>query len=498
MYIIGIDIGTTNCKIALFETNSFKLVKLYRFATGKIEKNGETDFDLDQIWLNLKTGIREVCNDIEQKDKIIGISIASVGESGVLINSDNMRIGPAIAWFDPRGSEYIQEIYKKKALNKIYEIVGVPPHSNYSLPKIQWIRNRYPESKKTGVQWLCLANYFAFMLTGKKTIEGSLASRTLAFDITKNDWSEEILKYAGLDKSIFPPLVKSGEPIGHLTKEIAKELKLDIKTMVAVAGHDHMVGSLTVGLESEKELLNSTGTTEGLLFLQKRPNLSKESFESKLSNGIYVKEEFYSYFGSLPSGGYAIDWIRKMLDIKNSRSFNELVLRVFNIYKLSGFDNKEILIIPHIRGSGPPIRSYKSKGLIYGFDDKTTKADIIFGLFLGLCFELKNLFITFQKLSGIKNPIIKVIGPATLNPFWLQLKADVLGCEIHAFEIEEAVAKGAAISFALAQNIIQQYEWYINEKVRIYYPNPKKTEQFNKTFQNKYLYMLNAKKLIEG
>lgn len=497
MYIIGIDIGTTNSKVVLYSAEEFKQEKLFRFETGKKANNGETDFDLDQIWLNLKRGIKEVSNEIKEKNKIVGISIASVGESGVLLDSHNRRIGPAIAWFDPRGREYIKKLEKKNALNKIYRITGIPPHSNYSLPKILWIRNKYPESNKPDVTWLCLANYFAFLLTGKKTTEVTLASRTLAFDIEKNDWSEEILESVHLDRTIFPPLVRSGEPIGHLTKEIAEELKLNKETLVAVAGHDHMVGSLSVGLNPNNELLNSTGTTEGLLIIQKKPNLSAESLNCKLSNGVYVRPGYYSYFGSLPSVGYSINWARKLFGF-NASLLNEGLLSILNVYQSGGFYKKEILFIPHIRGSGPPIRSTQSKGLIYGFDDKTTREDIIFGLFLGLCFELKNLFLIFKKLSHLEKPIVKVIGPAALNPLWLQLKADVLGCDVYAYEIEEAVAKGAAISFAYSQNLIKQTNDFVNEKVTIYHPNKLKTEQFDGLFRSKYLHLLKAKNQIEN
>ncbi|MDV2583710.1 hypothetical protein, partial [Alkalibacillus haloalkaliphilus] len=82
------------------------------------------------------------------------------------------------------------------------------------------------------------------------------------------------------------------------------------------AGHDHLVGSLTVDLKPDSELLNSTGTTEGLLFLQNKPSLSEKSFKAKLSNGIYVKNSLFSYFGSLPSAGYSIEWLRNLLGMQ--------------------------------------------------------------------------------------------------------------------------------------------------------------------------------------
>ena len=50
---------------------------------------------------------------------------------------------------------------------------------------------------------------------------------------------------------------------------------------------------MTAGLYDEKNILNFTGTTEGLLVLKKEPGLGENFFNFSFSNGLHVSEDFY-------------------------------------------------------------------------------------------------------------------------------------------------------------------------------------------------------------
>ena len=43
-----------------------------------------------------------------------------------------------------------------------------------------------------------MEDYVVYHLTGKRQIDYSLATRTMAFDIKKLDWSKEIFEVAGM------------------------------------------------------------------------------------------------------------------------------------------------------------------------------------------------------------------------------------------------------------------------------------------------------------
>lgn len=497
MYFIGIDVGTTNCKICLFAKHDFSLISKYSFVTPKIITKDSSDFDVEKLWTGIEEGLREIVQAVKDPDEIKHISVASVGEAGVLTDLDGNITGPAMTWYDTRTKDVCESVIRKTGRQKIYNITGLPAHSNYSLNKILWIREnteKYPKDRK----WLCMAEYITYKFTGIRKAEFSLASRTMALDIKNKKWSEEILKDTDLEKNVFSELAESGEPAGAVCGKTAEKTGLSVKTTVSTAGHDHMCGSAAAGLYDENGILNSTGTTEGLLFLRREPGLGEKFFDSNFSNGIHVLKDFYTIYSSLPSAGYAIEWFRKKFDISEDEFYRMTENLYEKIMQKDYLPEAEGIFIPHLRGSGPPVRSIKTRALFYGITEGTTKEELLLIIFQGLCFELKNLLNSIEELTVQKFSEIKVIGSACRNRLWLKLKADILGRDIAAYEIEEAVSKGAAMLGAYKNGYIKDLNiTEKNETIRKIKPDRRAAKYYTKIFNEIYRPFYNFKTDIE-
>lgn len=495
MYSIGIDVGTTNCKICLFNLPDFELVKKYGFPTPKIINNGNSDFDINAIWNGILEGLTTVSKHIENPEDIISIGVASVGESGVLLDEENSIIGPVITWYDTRSTKQLDGLIKVINESALYEITGIPAHSNYSINKIKWIEENNRDSIPKS--WLCLAEYVAFKLSGEKRSEYSLASRTMALDINNKRWSDEITSAMRLPKHLFSPLVEAGKSIGGLLPELSERTGLSESTSIAICGHDHMCGSVAVGLTDEDQMLNSTGTTEGLLIVSKKLFVNDEFFSSRLSNGIHVLDGLNTVYASLPSAGYAVEWYKKLFNLTDEE-FISLVDEL-NARGDKEDENKDPgIFIPHLRGSGPPKRSIFSRALLYGIDEDTSKLDVLKTVFEGLCLELKFLLETYENLTGKKYKEIKVIGAACKNEYWLKLKASILEREIVAYEVDEAVSKGAAILSSYDKGHYDLESLISNTSgTRVFYPDPACSERYRAVYQNLYRPIYEAKVQIE-
>lgn len=436
---IGLDVGTTNSKVVLCSLPSCNVIHLVKFKTPKIENGGYVDFDIDGLERDLTSALRE-CSVAVPAQSIKFISIASVGESGVLVYPDGTRVVKSIAWFDKRGEEFAAEVYKRDLAFRDYEITGIPAHANYGLFKLLWMREH--GCAVDNAQWLPLGDYVAWWLSGVALQDESLASRTFALDLEKGKASGDILDRYGLPTDMFPELVESGRFRGQIRDFIADETGLPKECQVSVAGHDHMAGSVACGM-GDREILNSTGTSEGILLINHEPVLSRQSFDKRLSNGRYVYAGLYSYYASLPTSGFAKEWAAQILGIDSDVYFGELPTRLRERYDKREFDGRELFFVPHLRGSGPPVRNIDALGCLYGFNGSTTRDDIIFSVDLGLVFELRNLYLNM--VQGGACDAAKVIGPAISSPLWMQLKADILGIEVHACNVHEAVARGAVM-----------------------------------------------------
>ncbi|MBC1517153.1 FGGY-family carbohydrate kinase [Listeria immobilis] len=477
---VTIDIGTTNSKVSLFEITTGKLIDRTTFRTEKKEDNFGELFDLDSIWTQLLTILKKFIS--KNSGNIDSISISSVGEAGVLADENGKIVTPLIAWYDKRAIAYIECLTRKEKM-KIYEITGLPAHPNYSLPKIKWLVENSKISKLQKLTWLNIPDLLCYFLTGEIKTEYSMASRTLCYDIKKRQWSKEILNLFDLGNIIqFPEVVNSGDIVGYTDCGELEGLNKE-HISVRIAGHDHMVGALGIGLKP-KELLNSTGTTEGLLLISDSNFNDAEHLENSLSNGIFTNSDYYTLFSSMPTGGNIFAWYRELFN-KDTVVFLEECEELYQYYINNCVRlRNSLLFIPHLNGSGAPFKNSQSKGLLYGLTMETTSKDILLGIILGLSLEMKHMANCFP-LNDIQRLV--VIGPAINNPLWLQMKADALNTELKVVKMDEAVSFGALKSAYPNFSTETEYESF--------FPNSKRVMEMDSLLED-YINLYNKKKQL--
>ena len=103
MKIAGLDIGTTGCKLTVFDESGSELGKSYR--DYPVHRNvGGHEIDVGA----LMEGVYAVIGDMAHKyPDIAGIGVTSFGETFVMTDEDGNPLAPAMLYTDPRGKEVI-------------------------------------------------------------------------------------------------------------------------------------------------------------------------------------------------------------------------------------------------------------------------------------------------------------------------------------------------------------------------------------------------------
>ena len=160
---LTIDVGTTNTKVSLWsEQTTIQPIKQLKFVTPKNEADDLINFDIEELLKQLLNAIQHLVKTALEPIKTI--SIASVGESGVLINEFGVLASPMIAWYDNRSEKIIDQLSKQDK-KTIYEVTGLPPHAHYSASKIKWLLEHNVDSAKR-YTWLCIPDFLVYRLTG--------------------------------------------------------------------------------------------------------------------------------------------------------------------------------------------------------------------------------------------------------------------------------------------------------------------------------------------
>lgn len=451
---ITIDIGTTSVKLCLFRPDG-GLALVRRAATPTVNDEFGEIYDIAELLSVIHSFIRQL--EPQQRESVQRIAITGVGESGGLVDEDIALVSPMVLWHDQRGTEYL-EVLSKEQKAQIYRRTGLPVNGNYGISKTAWAADRAGAKAKSSY-WLNIAEYIAATMTGTRWSELSLASRTMALDLTSKNWSADVCQSFGLSTSQFPPLAPAC--LGHeVTSAFALDVGLDLATRVHVAGHDHMVGAVGAALQPG-ELLNSTGTTEGLLMLRDQPRLDEDAEQAKLANGLSCAGGYYTLFASIPTGGSAFATLQKLLNT-TSLTLTGVLEELHEKYILGDVDLAQVpIVLPQFRGSPPPTKDPAATAVIAGLGNNSSMEQLVFGTFLGMVAQFHDVLALFDE------PVdrVKVIGPASGNMLWLQLKADYLGVPLAVSRFPEVVSRGAQV---LASD--SSISWYENDVFEIH-PN---------------------------
>lgn len=480
MIFMGIDIGTTHCKIGVYGKDGV-LISENKFVTPvRKASNGWAKYDMEELWNRLEECIMVTANGYA--DSVAAIGVSSQGESCVLTDQDFKPLTAGIPWYDIRTDKYVDWWKNRINADQIYRITGLELQSIYTVMKLQWLKEHEKEAYDKACCFHCMSDYIAGRMTGRHGISYSMASRTMALDLKKADWSDEILRIADIRKSIFPELIAQNQSLGYLRKDLIKKWGFGEKCSVSIAGFDHMAGCLGVGAVSEDQVVASIGTTESVCLTEQNLQAMGDVYYGYLW-GYHVFENRYYSIGGIPSGGQTIDWAVKTLlgkELTDSgyKEFEE-------ISKSAPVLSHGVLFLPHLSGCCVPVMDNHSKGAFYGLSKETSTGDMARAVIEGMCMEFR-LVLEQSKKKKIKEII--AIGGGIRNEFWMQCKADVLGIAIRVKAQKDAVTLGDAIIAARNANIIDSLNNSVDGKYKdkYYIPNQRNHEKYEAVYQQLY------------
>ena len=109
MSLLGIDVGTTGCKAAVFSEHGHLLASAYEEYDNLRPEPGWAELDAVQVWAKVKRMIGEVAPGATS-DPISALAVSSLGEAVVPVTKDRQVLGPSILNFDVRGEEYLERL----------------------------------------------------------------------------------------------------------------------------------------------------------------------------------------------------------------------------------------------------------------------------------------------------------------------------------------------------------------------------------------------------
>lgn len=473
MNIGGLDVGTTGCKLSVYNDKGEFLSSSY--CEYDISRHsGEHEIDAAVIFA-------AVCGLIKSeavKNKIAAIGVTTFGEAFTVLDENDNVLMPSMLYTDPRGSEECKTLIDRLGNERIISIAGVKAHTMYSIPKIMWIKNHKPEVYEKTRRILLMEDYIVYMLTGNAQIDYSLAARTMAFDIRNKCWSGEIFEAAEIDISLMSEPVPTGTKAGKIKSSIAKELGINEDTIIVNGAHDQVASAVGAGVFEVGQAIDGTGTVECITPMFNTIPDDKRLYDNGYCVVPYVFDNTYVCYAFSFTGGAALKWYRDNFARYEQEKNNG------NIFAyLDGKIPKnptEILIMPHFAGAATPYMNNASKAVIVGLTLEHTNNDIYKALMEGVTYEI---MVNVEQLVnyGITPKSLYATGGGASSSAWLQIKADILNMPITALQSKEVGACGTsmltAVAMGLFDNLRAAGERFIKSG-KTFMPNSKKHQKY--------------------
>ena len=420
-FIISIDQGTTSSRAILFDLKGKPIFISQKEFTQYFPKDGWVEHDPEEIW---KTTLKVLRNVIKKsktlKGKILTIGITNQRETTILWDKTTGKaVYNAIVWQDRRSSEYCKKLIRQKKETIIYNKTGLLIDAYFSATKIKWIIDNVPKAKELIKKKRLLFGTVDCFLLWKLTngashaTDATNASRTMLFNISTNDWDNQILRILKIPREILPT-VKDCSLI------LVTQISSLTGTSYPITG---MVGdqqSATIGQCCfEPGSLKSTYGTGAFVLLNtgSKKVYSKNRLLTTIGYRINGKTT-YALEGSIFIAGAGVQWLRDKIKFIKKASDTEKIIKSLK-------SNNGIYLVPAFTGLGAPYWAVNARGVLSGLTRDTGPKEIVRATVESVAYQTHDLF-EAMKNDGLRPRIIKVDGGMVKNNWFSQFLSDIV------------------------------------------------------------------------
>lgn len=465
MSLLGIDIGTTGCKSAVFSEDGRLLALAYREYDPRSPRKGWAELDSREVWQKAQETIAAVA-ETPGIAPIRALAVASLGEAVVPVTWDREVLGPSLLNYDLRGQEYAPRLAEALPDESLYPVAGVPFGNHFSLPKLMWIKEHDPALYGRADFFLPWTSFISFMLGADPAVDYSLASRTLLFDLNREDWSERLLSVSGLDREKLATPVQAGTVIGQVSDAMADALHLPRGLPIVIGAHDQCANAVGCGAIDPGQAMLGMGT-----FTCAVPVYARRRDPARLIP-LGVNTEHHAVPGRFVSfvfnqGGSVVKWFRDTFAGVEKRLCAEAGEDVYTrLFAEAPPGPSSLVFLPYFSTTGLPDFSPETSGVMTGLRLTTSRGEILKGIIESIILDLK---MTLEPLgeSGLTVDGFIAVGGGSKSETWMQVCADILGCSIRPARAAEGGALGSAIIAAVGSGLFADYAEGVEAMVRV-------------------------------
>lgn len=496
-YLLGIDIGTSACKVAIFNRQG----EVIASGNGEYEvyypKPGYAEQNPEEWWEAIYQTVNATLLKAEiKKEDIAGIGVDGQSWSAIAIDRAGKVLTNTPIWMDTRADDICKHLNERIGEDSIFNLAGNSLQASYTTAKILWYKENMPLIYDKIYKVLQSNSFIVYRLTGMLSQDKSQGYGLHCFDMHTGTWNKEMCELLGIPFDFLPDIYECHQVVGYVTEEAAKLSGLAVGTPVVAGGLDAACGTLGAGVIHAYETQEQGGQAGGMSIC-----LDEYSADPRLILGFHVVPDKWLLQGGTTGGGGVMRWFeREFADYEREegKRAGKSSLELLNDIASKVTPGSEgVIFLPYMAGERSPIWDTHAKGVYYGLDYSKTKGHFVRAAMEGVGFSLKHN-LDIAAAAGAQVGELRAMGGSANSLLWTQIKADITGKPIAVPSSDTATTLGAVILAGVGVGMYRDFEEAVELTVKVrrrHVPNMENHAMYEENYQT-YLALYNNLKCI--
>ncbi|MEZ9592952.1 FGGY-family carbohydrate kinase [Vibrio breoganii] len=349
--------------------------------------------------------------------------------------------------------------------------------SSLMLPKILWIKNNLPEVFEEAEYFLSPDDYFGYRFTGQAVVD-SLNAEKCFYDNKSKSYPIDLLKDLEIPLQKLPKVVDVGTKVAQVTAEFKRLISLDANQSLEyiVTTYDAICAFYGSGASEEGDSCDVSGTVTSLRTLTK----GKKELETTAIFSQYQREFDISIVGGSNNlGGGLIEWAKQAFYSDNQSPYELMESEAKTVP--NGADG--VIFLPYLMGERAPLWNDDARGVFFGLSRNHNRKHMIRSVFESSGFALRSILEEIEN-TGQDVKAVRFSGGLSRIHLIAQIKADILGKEIHIVDEFETTALGAFLLMGISTGLFES----LNDASKIVrvreviFPNPEAHKSYSEIY----------------
>ncbi|MCL2055740.1 MAG: rhamnulokinase [Oscillospiraceae bacterium] len=445
--VLAFDLGASGGRAmaASYENGKISIEEIHRFPNDPVMMRGVLYWDFPRLLHEVKQGIVKA----RGSGGFDSIGIDTWGVDFGLLDKWGGLLQNPVHYRDGRYSGWMKKACDVITPEKLYASTGIQFMDINTVSQLFYLKNERPDILERAETLLFMPDLIAYMLTGEKRTEYTIASTGQLLDAGKRDWAWDIIGGLDLPPGLFTQIIEPGTVSGRLSREICEELGVPPVPIIAVGEHDTASAIAAVPADRGDFAYISCGTWSLFGTELLSPLTDEKAFAYNITNegGVGGTVRFLkNIIGLWLIQESRRQWAREGRDY----SYAAMEKAALSAPAFGCFIDPDDPVFASPGDIPGRVREYCAKA---GQRPPQTDGEVIRCIYESIAMKYRHTLAALRDCTGKSYPVIHLVGGGARDSLLCQMTANACNVPVAAGPVEATVLGNAAVQLIASGDI---------------------------------------------